>query len=128
MSRRVLMIDDDPELIGAVGSYLKLKGLEFEGVTAPERAAARARAGRPDVILLDVQFPTGSGWNVCRDLKKDPALSGIPVIMISGRHGGPIDKAKGLEIGADDYLSKPFDVEVLLLKIEAILRTLERDG
>ncbi len=122
------MIDDDRHLIEAIGQFLKLKGLEFDGLTDPSQAAARARLFRPDIMLLDVQFPDGSGWDVCRALKSDPSLGHIPVIMVSGRYGGAVDKAKGLELGADDYLSKPFDVEVLILKIEAILRTAERHG
>lgn len=122
------MIDDDRQLVGTIGEYLKLKGLAFDGLTDPALASARARAFRPDIILLDVQFPEGSGWDVCRSLKSDASVGHIPVIMVSGRHGGAVDKAKGLELGADDYLSKPFDLEVLLLKIAAILRAVERHG
>lgn len=128
MARTVLMIDDDPQLVKATGRYLRLKGLRFEGLSAPARAAAEARKHSPDVILLDVQFPDGSGWDVCRELKRDPRLGRIPIIMVSGLHGDPLDKARGLELGADDYLAKPFDLEVLLLKIEAILRTFRSDA
>jgi DNA-binding response OmpR family regulator len=125
MARKILMIDDDAALLDSVGRYLKLKGHAVEGVRFPDHALDKAKSMKPDIILLDVEFPGRSGWDVCRSLKSDAALAHVPVVMVSGRRMTPEDKAKGIELGADDYLTKPFDLQVLLLKIDAILRVTE---
>ncbi|MFA5141090.1 MAG: response regulator transcription factor [Elusimicrobiota bacterium] len=125
MPKKILMIDDDPALLDSVKRFLKLKGYEAEGLRLPDQAADKARSFRPDMILLDIELPGISGWDVCRVLKSDKGLTHVPVVMVSGHRMTPEDKAKGIELGADDYLTKPFDLQVLLLKIDAILRVTE---
>ncbi|MFA6092124.1 MAG: response regulator [Elusimicrobiota bacterium] len=122
MRKTILMIDDDVELSRAVGRYVELKGWEFDSTAEPEEAVGKARSVHPDLILLDVNFPNTTGWNVCRTIKSDELARQVPVIMLSGARMSPEDKALGLEVGADDYLTKPVDLELLLLKAEAILR------
>ena len=126
MSRTLLAIDDDAVLLGLIGRFLKRKGWGYEKAMTGEEGLKKARESKPDVVLLDVELPDETGWNVCRSLKQDAALRSVPVVMISGKRIVGEDRAKGLEYGADDYLVKPFDLSVMLLKIEAILRVTER--
>ncbi|MBI5245049.1 MAG: response regulator [Elusimicrobia bacterium] len=125
MPRTVLMIDDDAELLKAVGIFFRLKGWTFEPLADPAKALEKARSVHPDMILLDVSLPGTTGWKVCKSLKGDELLRQIPVIMISGAHMSPLDKAEGLKSGADDYVAKPVDLKLLMLKTEAILRVLD---
>lgn len=125
MARKLLMIDDDKVLMDVVGKFMTLKGWTFEGMRVPDKVLEKAKSFHPDAILLDVQLPGRDGWDICRELKGDETLKHIPIVMVSGRRMSPEEKAKGIEIGADDYLSKPFDLASLLAKTETILRVAE---
>lgn len=122
MKRTMLMIDDDQQVVYAVSRFLKRKEWDFTGVFTGKEGLEKASALHPDVVLLDVQLPDIEGWEICRSLKKNPDLSGVTVVMVSGVKLTPDDKAFGLEAGADDFLGKPFNLTELLLRLDAIMR------
>lgn len=115
---RLLLVDDDPALAGMLGGYLEQAGyaVAVRGTAADGLAAAR-REGF-DAVVLDVMLPDGDGLEVCRRLR---AESDVPILMLTAR-GDPPDRIVGLEIGADDYLPKPFDPRELLARLRAVLR------
>ncbi|GGA03397.1 response regulator [Dyella caseinilytica] len=125
---KVLIGDDDRELCELLGEYLRLEGLHVDVVYDGEAVLARLRdqTSRPDVLVLDVMLPERNGLDTLRELRVQHRL---PVIMLSGR-GEPVDRVVGLELGADDYLSKPCLPRELLARVRAQLRrhTLEGVG
>jgi two-component system response regulator CpxR len=115
---RILVIDDDVELCALVAEYLGPEGFEIESVHHGERGLERALAGDYVLIVLDVMLPGMNGFDVLRRLR---AASRIPVLLLTAR-GQDVDRIVGLEIGADDYLPKPFNPRELVARIRAILR------
>jgi two-component system response regulator CpxR len=115
---RILVIDDDVELCALVAEYLGPEGFEIESVYHGERGLERALAGDYVLIVLDVMLPGMNGFDVLRRLR---AASRIPVLLLTAR-GQDVDRIVGLEIGADDYLPKPFNPRELVARIRAILR------
>lgn len=121
MKQKVLVIDDEPDAVELVAFNLKEAG--FEVVTAGDGAEAlkKARANLPDLILLDVMLPEVDGLEVCKILRRDPATAGIPVIMLTAK-AAEIDRILGLELGADDYITKPFSPRELVLRVKKMLQ------
>jgi len=121
MTAHLLLIDDDARLADMVGDYLRAAGFEVD--TAPSLASGRARlaAQTYDALLLDLMLPDGDGLDLCRELRASAATRQLPLLMLTAR-GEPTDRVVGLEIGADDYLSKPFEPRELLARIKALLR------
>jgi len=121
MPARVLLIDDDARLTGMVADYLGAAGFEVD--SAGSLAAGRAALARGDfdVLVLDLMLPDGDGLDLCRELRASPATRGLPVLVLSAR-GEPTDRIVGLELGADDYLAKPFEPRELLARVKALLR------
>ena len=121
-SPRVLIIDDDVKLTALVAEYLTREGLEVEVSHDGAQGLARARAQMPSLLVLDVMLPGLSGLDVLRQLRagNDPA-SRLPVLMLTAR-GDELDKVLGLELGADDYLPKPFSSRELAARLRALLR------
>ena len=119
MNARVLIIDDDRELAAMLGEFLQREGYAVEAHHDADAGVAALRAAEPDLLILDVMLPERSGLDVLRELRL--ASSRLPVMMLTAR-GDPIDRILGLELGADDYLAKPFDPRELLARIRAILR------
>src|SRR5204862_1410037 len=115
---RVLLVDDDAELAELVGEYLAREGFSLDAETDGTRAVDRAASGDYQLTLLDVMLPGVSGFDVLRALR---ATSRIPVLMLTAR-GDDVDRIVGLELGADDYLSKPFNPRELVARIRAVLR------
>ena len=118
---RILIVDDEPDLVRLLEYNLKQAGFETETATTGEGALATARARRPAAIVLDLMLPDLSGTEVCRQLRRDPALKATPIIMLTAKTE-EVDRVVGFELGADDYLTKPFSVRELVLRIKAILR------
>ena len=118
---RVLVIDDDVGLCELVGEYLQPEGYTVEAIHNGERGIDRALSNEHDLVVLDVMLPGTNGFDVLRRIR---ARSRIPVLMLTAR-GDDVDRIVGLEIGADDYLPKPFDLAVLLARINALLRRRE---
>lgn len=119
MSRRILLIEDEPGLVLTLTDRLVNEGYTVESVHDGETGLKRALEEAFDVILLDVMLPRKNGFDVCRDLRQQG--NQIPVLMLTAR-GQVVDKVIGLKLGADDYLTKPFEMMELLARIEALLR------
>src|SRR5271163_4016298 len=115
---RILVIDDDAELCSLVGEYLEPEGFQIEAVHDGTRGLERALAGEHLLVVLDVMLPRMNGFDVLRRIR---ATSRIPVLLLTAR-GEDVDRIVGLEIGADDYLPKPFNPRELVARIRAILR------
>jgi two-component system, OmpR family, response regulator RegX3 len=120
---RLLIVDDEPTLVDAVGYALRTEGFETDGVGDGEAALDAARNGSYDLVLLDLNLPGLSGVEVCRRLR---AESGVPIIMLTARDT-ELDLVLGLEVGADDYVSKPFSMAELVGRVRAALRRRELD-
>lgn len=118
---RLLLVDDDLRLTAMVGDYLRGHGLQVQ--TAASLAAARQclAAGTHDLLLLDLMLPDGDGLEFTRELRAQPRTRRLPLLMLTAR-GEPTDRVVGLEIGADDYLPKPFEPRELLARVKALLR------
>ena len=118
---RCLVVDDDPELLQSVCDYLRRFGLE----AVPAATAAQMRScialGGVDVVVLDVMLPDGDGLAICAALRQRPETAQLPVIMLTAQ-GDPHSRVLGLELGADDYVAKPFEPRELVARIKAVLR------
>jgi DNA-binding response OmpR family regulator len=116
---KILAVDDEDSIRELLELQLKRNG--YETLTAADGQAALEQAAQADLVLLDVMLPGIDGFEVCRRLKADPSTQAIPVIMLTAK-AEEIDKVLGLELGADDYMVKPFSVRELLARIKAVLR------
>lgn len=125
-TQRILVVEDEPDLVRLLEFNLTQAGYEVQAVQRASDALKAAQADPPDLVLLDLMLPDGSGTDVCRVLKTTPTTRAVPVIMVTAR-GEEIDRVVGFEIGADDYVVKPFSVRELILRVKAILRRSEGD-
>jgi len=124
MTHRILVVDDETAVTDLLA--YNLRKAHYEVLTAADGRTALRLAGesKPDLILLDLMIPEVDGLDVCRELRKS---SGVPIIMITAR-GEEVDRVVGLEIGADDYVTKPFSVRELMARIKAVLRRAQNDS
>ncbi len=120
-SPRILVIEDEADIRELLRFNLERENFRVEEAEDGPTGLELARKHKPDLILLDVMLPGMDGFTVCKELEKDRVTVGIPIIMLTAR-GETIDRILGLELGADDYVVKPFHVRELLLRIRAILR------
>ena len=118
---RILVVDDEPDILELIRYNLTRNNYDMTGVASGEEAFASVRMSPPDLVVLDLMLPGVDGLEVCRRLKNDARTAGIPVIILSAK-GEEADVVTGLELGADDYLTKPFSPRVLLARIKAVLR------
>jgi len=118
MSERVLMIDDDAALAGMVAEYLGTRGLSVTTAGTLEQGEALLKRGGFDVLILDAMLPDGDGFDLCKSWRQ---RSSLPILMLTAR-GDEVDRIVGLELGADDYLTKPFNPRELLARLRALLR------
>ena len=116
--RRLLMIDDDALLAAPLATYFRRFDFELDSVTTPSAGLAKLAAQPYDAAILDVMLPEMDGFELCRTIRRD---SDIPIVMLTAR-GDVMDRIVGLEIGADDYIPKPFEPRELLTRIQTILR------
>ena len=121
MNPRLLLIDDDARLTDLVGDYLRRNGYEVDVAGSLAAGRDRLKAGGHDALLLDLMLPDGDGLDLTRELRADPRWRRLPLLMLTAR-GEPMDRIVGLELGADDYLGKPFEPRELLARIKALLR------
>ncbi|MFM2065530.1 MAG: hypothetical protein RLZZ584_439 [Pseudomonadota bacterium] len=120
---RILLIDDDELLAAPLAAYLSRFGFELEAATRPSLGLARLEAGGYDAAILDVMLPEMDGFELCRRIRRhaDATVSALPVVMLTAR-GELMDRIVGLEIGADDYLPKPFEPRELAARLQTVLR------
>ena len=116
--RKIMIVDDDPNIVELIDIYLKKEGYETDKHLSGVTALDRFDAVEPDLILLDIMLPEIDGYDVCTEVRKK---SDVPIIMITAK-GETFDKVLGLELGADDYLVKPFEAAELLARVKAVLR------
>ena len=121
MTARLLLIDDDARLAAMVGDYLRHAGFEVESAGSLAAGRERLAAASFDALVLDLMLPDGDGLELCRELRGDARYRQLPLLMLTAR-GEPMDRIVGLELGADDYLPKPFEPRELLARIKALLR------
>ena len=118
MQYKILIVDDDENICELLRLYLEKDGFETIVANDGEQAVDYASKYSPDLILLDIMLPKLDGWQVCREIRK---TSETPIIMLTAK-GETFDKILGLELGADDYVSKPFDAKEVIARIKAVLR------
>jgi two-component system phosphate regulon response regulator PhoB len=121
MTERVLVVDDEPDLLELVRVNLRQAGFEVDVAEAGQQALDQLRRTPPDLMLLDLMLPDVSGTEICRQVRQDPELSGLPIIMLTAK-ADEVDRVVGLELGADDYVTKPFSPRELVLRVRAVLR------
>jgi len=121
----ILVVEDDPVIQELVRYNLVKDGYRVDGVTSGEEALQAARANCPDLMILDLLLPDTDGREVCRRMKRDPATQHVPIVILTAK-GEEADIVAGLELGADDYMPKPFSPRVLLARVRAVLRRIPR--
>lgn len=121
MSSTILVADDEDSIVQLIRLYLGKEGYRIFTARDGQDALDLARREKPDLIVLDLMMPRLDGWEVCRRLRKDSTGSAVPIIMLTARDDD-VDKIVGLELGADDYLTKPFNPRELVARVKAILR------
>ncbi|MBT8491358.1 MAG: response regulator [Deltaproteobacteria bacterium] len=121
MSLKILVVDDEKDLVDLIAYNLEREGFETLGAYNGEEALKIVKTEKPDLVILDLMLPGIQGLDVCSVIRKDRDTATIPVIMVTAK-GEEIDKILGLEIGADDYITKPFSVRELLARVRAVLR------
>ena len=118
--KRILVVDDEIYIVHILEFTLTMEGYEVATAADGEEALRKIEQDRPDLVVLDIMMPKLDGYEVCRRLRQDDDLKSLPVILLSAK-GRPIDRETGLEVGADDYIVKPFSPRRLLEKIRELL-------
>ena len=118
---RILIVEDEPDILNLLAFNLENSGFETIKAVDGYDALEKARKEAPDLVLLDLMLPKLDGFEVCRKIRENPGLKHIPIIMLTAK-GEEVDTITGLELGADDYVTKPFSPKELILRIRAILR------
>ncbi|MHB1381841.1 MAG: response regulator transcription factor [Thermoleophilia bacterium] len=124
MNTKILIVEDEQGIASFIAMYLEKEGYAVTAAANGEDCLARAVEGRPDLVLLDIMLPDIDGFEVCRRLRQD---TDIPIIMLTARDDST-DKVVGLELGADDYITKPFEPRELVARVKAVLRRSEGGG
>ncbi|MBR1659545.1 MAG: response regulator transcription factor [Oscillospiraceae bacterium] len=124
MAKRALVIEDDGNIAELLRLYLEKDGFEVSRAADGGEGLEMFRSFSPDIVLLDIMLPVMDGWSVLREIRRD---SGTPVIMLTAKSETP-DKVSGLELGADDYITKPFEPKELIARIHAVMRRSEDGG
>nr|WP_217344665.1 response regulator [Noviherbaspirillum sp. L7-7A]MBV0878835.1 response regulator [Noviherbaspirillum sp. L7-7A] len=120
MSARILIVDDEPNIVLSLEFLMEQAGFEVAVATDGEAALAQLAAFRPDLVLLDIMLPRLNGYEVCQRIRAHPAWSGIKVVMLSAK-GRELEVSKGLALGADAYVTKPFSTRDLIALVQKLL-------
>lgn len=120
MAKRVLIVDDEPNIVTALEFLLEKRGYEVKVAVNGEQALAQLDAFRPDLVLLDVMMPKVSGYEVCQRMRSQPQWQGIKIVMLSAK-GREVEVSKGMSLGADLYVTKPFSSAELVATIDNLL-------
>ena len=121
MTSRVLVIEDEPDIRKTIDYNLSKESFKVVQASSIEEGEKALAANKIDVIILDLMLPDGSGLTLCRDIKSEPKTKNIPVIILTAKTE-EVDRVVGFELGADDYVTKPFSVRELILRVKAILK------
>jgi DNA-binding response OmpR family regulator len=124
MTHRVLVVEDEPNIVDSLSFLMKQAGFTVQVARDGDTALRVLASQVPDLILLDVMLPRRDGYDVCRTIRANPAWRGIKVIMLTAK-GRELDRRKGLELGADDYVTKPFSTREIVERVRSLL---ERDA
>lgn len=127
VTTRILVVEDDPDIAELVRRYLEKAGFSVETLTSGRDALAAVAARPPDLLVLDLMLPHVDGLEICRSVRAHPATAAIPVIMLTAR-ADESERIVGLELGADDYIAKPFSPNELVARVRALLRRARRDA
>ncbi len=119
--KKILVIDDEPDVTDLVAYHLRAKGYQVQTVTNSSSSIGVARSLLPDLVILDIMMPELNGTQICRILRADPKLKSVPIIFLTAR-AEEGDRVSGFEVGCDDYVCKPFSIKELILRVQSILR------
>jgi len=121
MKPKILVVDDEPDALDLIQYNLKAAGYDVVTADDGEEALKKARTTHPSLVILDVMLPEVDGLEVCKLLRREPATATVPIIMLTAK-ASEIDRVLGLELGADDYVTKPFSPRELVLRVKSLLR------
>ena len=122
MKPKILVVDDEPDVVQLIDYNLKAAGYDVTTAADGDEALKKARSTAPDLIILDLMLPEVEGLDVCKILRREPSTSGIPIVMLTAK-ASETDRVLGLELGADDYVTKPFSPRELVLRVKRLLRS-----
>ena len=125
--KKILIVDDEPDILRLLEYNLKKEGFKIDSATTGTEALGKVRKGDIDLVVLDLMLPEMDGYEVIRRMRREEQLSEIPVIMLTAK-SEEVDRVLGLELGADDYVTKPFSLRELIARIKAVLRRTENSG
>ncbi len=120
MSRSVLVVDDEPNIVLSLEFIMKQAGFEVRVARDGDEALGAIEASPPDLVLLDVMMPNRDGYDVCQTIRANPAWTDIHIIMLTAK-GRDIEREKGMALGADDYITKPFSTREVIARVEQFL-------
>jgi len=126
MAQRILVVDDDRSIVKVLASYLEKSGYQALSAYDGEMALHQLRRERPDLVILDLMMPNRDGWEVTKIVRADHSLAATPIIMLTARVEDT-DKIVGLELGADDYITKPFNAQEVVARVKSLLRRVKLD-
>ena len=118
--RKILVVDDEPNVIRSLTFVLEKEGYDVSSATNGEGAMAKIQESKPNLMLLDVMMPKKNGYEVCKEVKSNPSLSDIHIIMLTAK-GQQADREKGLNAGANEFMTKPFSLKMIVGKVKEIL-------
>ena len=120
MAKRILIADDEPNIVLSLEFLMRRAGYEVEKVGDGDAALEAVRRAPPDLVLLDVMMPRRDGFEVCQEIRRDPALAGVRIAMLTAK-GREVEREKGLALGADSYITKPFATQEVLDTVRSLL-------
>jgi phosphate regulon transcriptional regulator PhoB len=123
--KKILVADDEKDIVELIAYNLEQEGFTVHKAFDGRKAWEMVQADKPDLVILDLMMPAMPGMEVCRMIRRQAETAAIPIIMLTAK-SDPVDKIMGLEIGADDYITKPFHIRELIARVRAVLRRLER--
>ena len=118
--RRVLVVEDEDNIALALDFLMTREGYDHDRVADGDAALPKIRAMRPDLVVLDVMLPGVSGYDICREVRGDPALRGVKILMMTAR-GSSVERRRGMETGADGFITKPFELKELRQEVRRLL-------
>ncbi|HNZ65490.1 MAG TPA: response regulator [Smithella sp.] len=124
MTHKILIVDDEKDIIELISYHMEKEGFSVAKACDGELALQIIKTQKPDLIILDLMLPKMSGLDVCRNVRCNPSTAALPIIMLTAK-GDELDKIIGLEVGADDYVTKPFSVRELIARVRSVLRRLK---